>query len=383
MPIHTVAHLLPEMSAEDYAGLVSSIRRDGLLEPIWTYEGAVIDGRHRLKACAEAEVEPRFQEWQGGGSLVEFVLGLNLHRRHLSSSQKAVLALEVEKVLAEDARGRQRQAAQETNQKRAKGEGTLPELIPEAPHESERVTSTSESVGESSTVLFPKVKSKQKGEAREKAASIVGTNSRYVSDVKKIAAERPDLVEEIKAGKLTVPEAKKQQKQEAHLHYARELAGTVVEKAPPATPLVTIGYEGLDPKVFIKRLKDEGVTHLWDVRDNNHSQFNQAFNGSLLEPVLREVGIRYVHKKLLGVPYALRWMLFQNRDLFAEHDDLLKEVYCRWVRARDGIDLGALKAELQANTRTALLCLEAPGKPCHRHFLPELLELKSEDVSHE
>jgi hypothetical protein len=377
MPIHTVAHLLPEMSTEDYAGLVSSIRQDGLLEPIWTYEGAVIDGRHRLKACAEAEVEPRFQEWQGGGSLVEFVLGLNLHRRHLSSSQKAVLALEVEKVLAEDAKGRQRLSPGRGQ----KGKEIIPDLLGDQITGKQAIAGSS---NESERAPVPqKVAEPDKGQAREKAASIVGTNSRYVSDVKKIAAERPDLVEEIKAGKLTVPEAKKQQKQEANLHYARELAGTVAEKAPPATPLVTIGYEGLEPKVFIKRLKDEGVTHLWDVRDNNHSQFNQAFNGSLLEPILREVGIRYVHKKLLGVPYALRWMLLQNRDLFAEHDDLLKEVYCRWIRARDGIDLGALKAELQANTRTALLCLEAPGKPCHRHFLPELLELKSEDVSHE
>ena len=36
-----------------------------------------------------------------------FVLSLNLHHRHLTSSQKAVLALDVEKLLAKEAAGRQ------------------------------------------------------------------------------------------------------------------------------------------------------------------------------------------------------------------------------------------------------------------------------------
>ena len=50
------------MAQEDYARLVASIGENGLLEPVAVWRGEVIDGRHRLRACAEAGVEPRFSQ---------------------------------------------------------------------------------------------------------------------------------------------------------------------------------------------------------------------------------------------------------------------------------------------------------------------------------
>ena len=97
-------------------------------------------------------------------SLVAFVVSLNLQRRHLTSSQKAVLALDIEKMLAEEARKRQVALA-----------GTRPN-----------------SQVESDTLLkdFSKVENGNNGaanserhanEATAQAAAIVGTNRQYVS----------------------------------------------------------------------------------------------------------------------------------------------------------------------------------------------------------
>src|SRR5262245_64864510 len=103
MQFHEVANIFPMMSAEEFVALKTDIQQHGLREPIWTYHGQIIDGRNRYLACTELGIEPEYREWGGEGSLVAFVVSLNLQRRHLSSSQKAVLAVDVEKLLATEA----------------------------------------------------------------------------------------------------------------------------------------------------------------------------------------------------------------------------------------------------------------------------------------
>lgn len=179
MEFHEVANVFPSMGDEEYRQLVADIKANGLREPIWTYQGKIIDGRHRYRACQGLGIEPRFREWDGSGSLVQFVVSLNLHRRHLTSSQKAVVALDIERLLAEEAKERQRLAAAATNAKLGRGE-TLPQ----------------KNAGAS------------RGEARVQAAAIVGTNRQYVSDAKRIAEEAPEVLEKIREGRLALPEAK-------------------------------------------------------------------------------------------------------------------------------------------------------------------------------
>ena len=91
-PISELSLLFPEMSQQEFPRLVASIRQEGLRDPITVWRGEVIDGRHRLSACAEARVQPRFEYLDDAADPVQYVLYRNVTRRHLDHSQLAVVA---------------------------------------------------------------------------------------------------------------------------------------------------------------------------------------------------------------------------------------------------------------------------------------------------
>jgi hypothetical protein len=92
MEFHPVAEIFPLMSDAALDELAADIKANGLHEPVWTHEGKIIDGRNRYLACQRNGTEPKFREWEGRGDLIKFVVGLNLCRRHLSESQRAMIA---------------------------------------------------------------------------------------------------------------------------------------------------------------------------------------------------------------------------------------------------------------------------------------------------
>lgn len=96
MRFHPIAEVFPLMSEDEFARLREDVRAHGLRESIWLYEGQIIDGRNRYKACRQTDTEPHYREWVGDmQSLTAFVISMNLHRRHLSESQRAMVALKL------------------------------------------------------------------------------------------------------------------------------------------------------------------------------------------------------------------------------------------------------------------------------------------------
>jgi hypothetical protein len=194
---HEVANLFPLIQGEEYEQFKADVAKNGLREPIWLHpdDGKIIDGRNRYRACIDTGTEPRCRTWSGEGSLVGFVISLNLHRRHLSSGQKAALAVDILPMLEAEAQKRivegARAGAAITN-----GNGARP---PENFPEGGRLP-----LFESDTTEIQQAK----GESREQAAAIVGTNARYVSDAKKIKEEAPELFEHLKTGDLGMQEVK-------------------------------------------------------------------------------------------------------------------------------------------------------------------------------
>jgi hypothetical protein len=95
LKFHPLANIFPLMEGQEFESLVEDIRAaNGLHEKITLYEGCILDGRNRYRACKALGIDItalEFDEYDGSDPL-GFVISLNLARRHLSESQRAMIA---------------------------------------------------------------------------------------------------------------------------------------------------------------------------------------------------------------------------------------------------------------------------------------------------
>jgi ParB-like chromosome segregation protein Spo0J len=90
---HPLAELFPMLDKESrsFKGLVEDIKANRQYEPIWLLEGKILDGRNRYNACQHLGKEVVARDYVGNDP-IGFVLSVNLHRRHLNTSQRAMVA---------------------------------------------------------------------------------------------------------------------------------------------------------------------------------------------------------------------------------------------------------------------------------------------------
>lgn len=105
LEIHEAANLFP-MEEETIPALAEDIKTNGLNMDIELCDGKLIDGRRRMKACQIAGVEPRFSDVDPADP-VAYVMSLNLHRRHLTPSQRAMVAARARSIYDRQAKERQ------------------------------------------------------------------------------------------------------------------------------------------------------------------------------------------------------------------------------------------------------------------------------------
>jgi ParB-like chromosome segregation protein Spo0J len=80
------------MSVQQYAVFLKDVRENGIREPVTFWrEETLIDGRHRVRAAEELGIEYPRRSYNGDDP-VGMALSLNLARRHLDQSQRAMIA---------------------------------------------------------------------------------------------------------------------------------------------------------------------------------------------------------------------------------------------------------------------------------------------------
>lgn len=93
---HSACELFPMIGDDEFEALKADIRDNGQREPIVLVDGEVVDGRNRMRACAELGIEPKTRNLTRAeaGDVFALVMSLNFHRRHLKPHEKgAAIAL--------------------------------------------------------------------------------------------------------------------------------------------------------------------------------------------------------------------------------------------------------------------------------------------------
>lgn len=178
MQFHEIANVWPMLDDDKLQELVDDIGSNGLINPIWTYEGKILDGRNRYRACLLARVKPVFKEYTGDEPTA-FAVSLNDKRRHMNKGQLSAIGVELLPYFEADAKRRQAEQAKR-NQPQAVSQkvATLPPI--------------------------------EKSKSRADAAKSVGVGERYIQDAKKVKTEAPEVFERLKAGKITLQDAKRE-----------------------------------------------------------------------------------------------------------------------------------------------------------------------------
>lgn len=284
--VHPVAEIFPGMSEVEFRGLVEDVREHGQREPIVLVGDRVLDGRHRLRACAELGLVPSVCQYTGETdteSLTRYVVSLNLHRRHLNESQRALCAAKAGGLYKKDA------AARQAHGQTAPGK-TLTANLPEP----------------------------SRGEWRQKASEPFKVSARSVQDADRVLTQgTPELVKAVEEGRVSVSAAAKVVKEDAGVQ--RELVDSV---SSGREKNLTSAYKH---RVLSERVKEQEsqcvtelkpVVHLADIYDYLDTVPDESVDLLLTDPpymtdvVDIDIFSRWVHAALGKVKSTGRAYIF-------------------------------------------------------------------------
>jgi ParB-like chromosome segregation protein Spo0J len=98
MKAHPLSDVFPMLDAGELAELAADIEANGLQEPVVTLDGMILDGRNRWAACKSLKMKQVPTREYDGANPLAFVISANIRRRHLTTSQRAMIAAELAKM---------------------------------------------------------------------------------------------------------------------------------------------------------------------------------------------------------------------------------------------------------------------------------------------
>jgi len=186
---HEFANIYPLMKGDCFRNFIDDMRKNGPRERIVIYKGKILDGRNRYRAMKDLGRvnELKTEEFTGNDEkALNFVRSKNLHRRHLTPSQSAAIAIKNEDLFAkfrEEAKARQCANAPKKGQQKFQKKTVSQDSGPPS-NSKDRKTDN---------IL----------------AKEFNTNPEYLRQARKIDSEDPNLLNDVIEGKKNIHKATK------------------------------------------------------------------------------------------------------------------------------------------------------------------------------
>jgi len=204
---HPLSAMFPEITGDKFEELVKSVEETGNREEVVLYQGKVLDGWNRYRACKQAKRAIKAREFDPSreGAVEQFVKDMNLMRRDLTPAQRAVIGAKLMEMYREEAQGRKKAG------KKATG---------------------------------------KKGSARQQAAEAANVSEAYIAFAAEVEEAYPDIAAKLRAGEVTIPEAKRMIKElEAEPEEVRDKLGNVIDDVE----IKEVFLEAEDVRTALKR----------------------------------------------------------------------------------------------------------------------------------
>jgi ParB-like chromosome segregation protein Spo0J len=141
---HPAAELFPMLSENELVALKNDILAHQQEYPIIVWNDMIVDGRNRFRACEMLGRKPKIKEMQFAdeAAVISYIISTNMRRRHLTESQRAMIASELANLpahrpadgsapigaLTQDAAAEQMQVSRRSVQRAAEVQEKAPDL---------------------------------------------------------------------------------------------------------------------------------------------------------------------------------------------------------------------------------------------------------------
>lgn len=193
MKEHPAASIFPMMDGDEYEQFKADIKANGQRQPVIFWKTLLVDGRNRMRACTELGIEPLTMELPEDANPVQWIVSENIMRRHLSASQRAMYAAQIETL----GRGGDRKSENFQGNTQEKQTGKIAPSV-------------------------------------EDAAKTAKVSPRLVKDARKVLKDgAPEVVDAVKSGKVSASEAAKVVRNEKDKAKQAEVIKAKPEKPKP------------------------------------------------------------------------------------------------------------------------------------------------------